>query len=380
MNRAAFAFLAALSLCVAPPAFSQGQTSDSVLRVAPGSRAAVEIKLADVARKKIHEVIATTALVEPDPRLVAHIDAPIAARVMTLIADPGQQVKPGEPLAILSSPELGAAKTEFLKQRSLNAIAQQNLDREERLLQQKITSMKDVLDARAAQATAFAQYRAARETLQLLLPNANLDNLYWSDKGQPLAQFPLSSPIAGTLVKRELIPGEMVAQNQDLMTVMNLDHLWIQANVFEHDLQGLAVGEKAHVAVDAYPDDRFVGRVEYVSDTIDPKTRAVQARIVVPNPDRRLKPGMFAKVDITGTRYKGEALTVPAAAVFNLGGREVVFVPASGGGYKMQPVRVGKRGDELVEILSGLSEGQQVVSEGGLVLKALYLNRPQANQ
>lgn len=81
MNRTAFAFLAALSLCVAPPTFSQGQTSDSVLRVAPGSRAAVEIKLADVARKKIHEVIATTALVEPDPRLVAHIDAPIAARV-----------------------------------------------------------------------------------------------------------------------------------------------------------------------------------------------------------------------------------------------------------------------------------------------------------
>lgn len=289
-------------------------------------------------------------------------------------------MKPGEPLAILSSPELGAAKTEFLKQPSLNAIAQQNLDREERLLQQKITSMKDVLDARAAQATAFAQYRAARETLQLLLPNADLDKLNWSDKGQPLAQFPLSSPIAGTLVKRELIPGAMVAQNQDLMTVMNLDHLWIQANVFEHDLQGLTVGEKAHVAVDAYPDDLFVGRVEYISDTIDPKTRAVQARIVVPNPDRRLKPGMFAKVDITGTRYKGEALTVPVAAVFNLGGHEAVFVPAPGGGYKMQPVRVGERGDELVEILSGLSEGQQVVSEGGLVLKALYLNRPQANQ
>jgi cobalt-zinc-cadmium efflux system membrane fusion protein len=292
-----------------------------------------------------------------------------------LIAEPGQQVTPGEPLAILSSVELGQTKTEYLKARSLESITKQHRKREQELYIKKIAPMKDLLEAQAQYDTALAQYKAARETLRLLIPAKDLGTLGWSENGHPISEFPLTSPIAGTLVRRDLTIGTMVDRNDhEPLTVINLDRIWVLASVFEHDLAGLEVGDNADVIVDAYPGKVFTGRVAYIGDEVDRTTRAVLARIEVLNPGHLLKPGMFAHAAIDAGSSR-EVLVAPDSAIYEIDDQKVAFVAAGPNSFTVHRVKLGSADDGTVEILSGLRKGDQVVSKGGLTLKSLLANQ-----
>jgi membrane fusion protein, heavy metal efflux system len=164
-------------------------------------------------RKTFTEQITATAIIEPNARAVAEVTSEIPARVAKLVAELGQKVSPGEPLAIMSSVELGQAKTEYLKARSLEGITGQHLRRQEDLYAKRITPLKDLLEARAQHDAALAEYKASRERLRLLVPASQISKLRWSDNGQPLSEFPLTSPNAGTLVKRDLSIGAMIDRN-----------------------------------------------------------------------------------------------------------------------------------------------------------------------
>jgi cobalt-zinc-cadmium efflux system membrane fusion protein len=357
------------------PSLAVAQTTTPImLKIPPSSQASRDLVLAPVKRKSVHQRISATATIEPDAGAVADISSVIPARVMKLVAQPGQNVAAGEPLAILSSVELGQVKTEYLKGRSLETITAQQLRRELDLYAKKIAPMKDLLEARAQHDAALAEYKAAREKLRLLIAPADLNTVQWSDNGHPLSEFPLVSPIAGTLVKRDLRIGGMVNRDEPApITVINLERVWVVANIFEHDLAGLQDGDSAQVTVDAYPDRSFTGRVTYIGDEVDRSTRAVHARIEVPNPNHVLKPGMFARASIE-TGSAREVVVAPESAIYEVEGKQVVFVPTDGG-YSMRPVKLGSRGHETVEILAGLKQGEQVVAKGGLALKTLISNK-----
>jgi cobalt-zinc-cadmium efflux system membrane fusion protein len=327
-----------------------------------------------VRRETMRQRIPATAMIEPNAGAVAEISSVIPARVTKLIVQPGAYVKAGEPLAILSSVELGEAKTEYLKARSLEAITGQQLKREQELYAKKITPMKDLLDARAQHDAALAEYEASREKLRLLITPADLGTVQWAANGHPLSEFPLVSPIAGTLVKRDLRIGAMIDREGPApLEVINLERVWVIANIFEHDLAGLLVGDRAEVTVEAYPNRKFTGRVTYIGDEVDRTTRAVRTRIEVLNSDHVLKPGMFARaaIDADGAR---EVVVAPESAVYEIDGKAVVFVPAGDGRFSVQPVTLGGRGNETVEITAGLKPGDEVVAKGGLALKSLIVN------
>ena len=180
------------------------QPAPQLLHIAASSKARRELVLTRVMRKPVMTRIIATAIIEPNASAVAEVTSQIPARVVKLVAQLGEQVTTGEPLVIMSSVELGQAKTEYLKARSLEGITNQHLRREQDLYAKKITPMKDLLEARAQHDAALAEYKAARERLRLLIPANQINKLQWSDNGQPLSEFPLTSPIAGTLVKRDL--------------------------------------------------------------------------------------------------------------------------------------------------------------------------------
>jgi len=370
VKTAALAIIAMLTPLMAGAALSQVQLDGSVVKLAAGSDAASEIVLTSIARKQIIGEIAATATIEPDAGAVAHITSRIPARVVKLVANLGEHVRAGQTLVILSSEELGRAKAEYLKTKSLEEIAQQNLRREEELYAKKIAPMKDVLDARAARDTALAQLKAARETLRLLIPPGELERLTWSENGKALSDFPLTSPIDGTLVKRDLTIGTMVDREDDPLVVMNLDQVWVIAAIFEHDLAGVRDGESASITVEAYPGRTFKGKVTYVGNEIDRTNRTVQARIEVPNPDHALKPGMFAHAVIEVSEAR-RVLVAPETAIFDVGSEKIAFVAAGNGEYTARRVQLGAAAGGFVEVLSGLREGERVVSRGGLVLKTL---------
>jgi cobalt-zinc-cadmium efflux system membrane fusion protein len=346
-----------------------------LLKISPSSEARRELVLATVKREPIQTEIYASATIEPDASGVAEVSSAIPARVVKLIAQPGERVTKGQPLVVLSSIELGQNKTDYLKARSLEGITAQHLKREQGLYEQKIASMKDLLDARAQYDSAMAQYEAARETLRFLISPEEIKALKWSDNGRPLSEFALVSPISGTLVKRDLIVGAMLDRNAPApIVVMDLDHVWVVANVFEHDLNGIKVDDEATVTVDAYPESVFRGRITYVGDEVDRATRAVRARIEVPNPEHVLKPGMFARASIRGGGSR-DVLVAPETSIYQVEGKQVVFIPRGADGFESRTVKLGKRGDGTVEILAGLQQGDLVVAEGGLALKSLITNK-----
>jgi len=351
-------------------AMGQTQVEDSIVKLVGSSDAAGQIVLTSIDRKQITGEISSTATIEPDAGAVAHITSRIPARVVKLVADLGQQVSAGQTLVILSSEELGQVKAEYLKAKSLLAISEENLHREQDLFDRRIAPMKDVLEARAAHDTALAQFKAARENLRLLIPARDLERLGWSENGHALSEFPLASPISGTLVKREVAIGTMIDRNDDPLIVIDLDQVWVMASVFEHDLAGLHEGEDAIITVDAYPEQTFRGKVTYVGSEVDRANRTVQARIEVPNPRHVLKPGMFAHAAIAVSEAR-HVLVAPESAVFDVAGEKVVFVASGTGQYIARRVQLGMSAGGMVEVLSGVHENDRVVSRGGLVLKAL---------
>jgi cobalt-zinc-cadmium efflux system membrane fusion protein len=373
-----FVCVLAAALIIAPVlagAQPQSPGEEQVVVLDPSSLAASQIRLATVTRKPVLGEIDATASIEPDTAAVAEVTTRIPARVVKLIAEPGQTVAPGQPLAILSSIELGQAKTEFLKARALETIARQNLDREQSLYEKKISPLKDVLKARAEYDTAVANYRAARETLRLLVPSENPDRLTWSTANTSLSDFPLTSPIAGTLVRRNLTLGAAVSSGQSLMTVINLDEVWVITNIFESDLAAIRIGDKVSITVDAYPGHIFTGRLSYIGDEVDRRTRTVQARISVPNPEHLLKPGMFAHARIASAAAGRDTIVIPQSAVFSNQGSSIVFVQAGPNRYLARTVELGGRAGNEVEVRGGLNIGDRIVVQGGLPLKALLLNR-----
>ncbi|MGH7913219.1 MAG: efflux RND transporter periplasmic adaptor subunit [Candidatus Binataceae bacterium] len=372
----AAALLLAL-LCATGTAAGSSASSQTVLTLADDG-AGLAVGLGRVERRRLGSVVNATAMVEPDANRMARVTSRIAARVVRLLVQPGEQVKLGQPLVVLNSVELGKAKTDYLKARSLESIAAQHLKREKQLYAQKIAAHKEVLEAEAAHDSALAELKASRETLILLVGPEEVRGLNWSDNGHPLSEFTLDSPIAGTLVKRELTVGSLIDSDSDPMVVIDLDDVWVVANIFERDLNGITLGEPARITVEAYSGQRFEGTVRHIADTVDRDTRTIMTRIEVRNPGHRLKPGMFAYAAIDAGRDMREVLVAPEAAIYQAGGRTVAFVAVGGNRFQAREVEVAHTMDGAVEIVSGLREGERVVTQGGVTLKAMLLNGAKA--
>jgi RND family efflux transporter MFP subunit len=158
------------------------------------------------------------------------------------------------------------------------------------------------------------------------------------------------------------------------LAVINLERVWVMANIFEHDLATLKAGDQVEVTADAYNDRVFSGQITYIGAEVDRTTRTVRTRIEVANPEHLLKPGMFAKASIAAGDSR-EVLAAPESAIYQIDGHSAVFVAAGNNGFQVRTVSLGSRGAGTVEILSGLNQGELVVEKGGLALKSLIANK-----
>jgi HlyD family secretion protein len=177
-----------------------------------------------------------------------------------------------------------------------------------------------------------------------------------------LANTVITSPVNGFVARRTVDPGAFVSQNAPVADVVDITLVRLVANVVEKDLKQLESGNTANVQVDAFPGETFGGRIARVSPVLDPATRTAPIEIEIPNPTFRLKPGMYARVGIT-THTKKNALVLPANAVVDLGGRRGVFQLQNNVAV-FRSVQVGTEKGDIVEILAGVKEGEEVISTG----------------
>ncbi len=184
----------------------------------------------------------------------------------------------------------------------------------------------------------------------------------------------ISSPMAGVVIKQEASPGEVVESSTALFTIADLSVVWVQAEVYEKDLGRIRMGQPAFVAVDTYADRQFTGKVTYISDFLDPRTRTAKVRCEVANADTRLKLDMFASVNLP-TTFSRKTLAVPAGAIQDVGDKTIVFVRKTGTDFEPRWVSSGNTVRDLVEISHGLQEGEPIVKAGAFHLKSIMVGK-----
>jgi RND family efflux transporter MFP subunit len=264
-----------------------------------------------------------------------------------------EQVKQAE-----AAQEVAAAT---IRQREADLqLALTNVERSRNLFQRQLLPKQTLDDNEARYQAAVAQIDLAKA--QSTQSKARLDELRIN-----LANTVIVSPVNGFVAKRSVDPGAFVSQNAPVADVVDISRVRLVVNVVERDLRELRTGAAAKTEVDAFPGETFQGRIARVAPVLDPATRTAPIEIEIPNPDFRLKPGMYARVGIT-TAIKKDTLVVPVNAVADLGGRRGVFQHVNGVAI-FRTVQLGTEGSDVIEVLGGLAEGDQVITTGARALR-----------
>jgi cobalt-zinc-cadmium efflux system membrane fusion protein len=316
-------------------------------------------------------MLRTSGKVGFDEEHLSYVSSPLAGRVVSVAARAGEHVGVGQTLAVIDSPDLGAASSEFIKARADLMLAERNQKLAADLLAAKAMAAKDFQKAEDEYVKAKADLRRTRERLLSLgVAEDQLDGAL--DTLHVRSQFNLTSPISGTVVERSVTLGQMVGGDapQRLFVVADLSTLWVTADIYEKDLSLVRPGEEVSVRAAAWPDEQFKGRIDYVGDTVDPNSRTIKVRLAVDNQQLRLKPEMFVTATVR-TTGNATVLTVPVAAVHGEGaGQPYVFTKVDGNRFVRRAVTLGAKVDDRVAIREGLSPQDHVVTLGSILLQA----------
>ncbi len=289
---------------------------------------------------------------------------PFSGRVVRILANPGDAVKPGQALAVLASPEFGQTQADARRAASDFALAEKNLARLRELHANGVAPRKDMQTAEADHARAEAELQRARGKI----------SLYGGNEAAVDQSFTLKSPIAGIVVERSINPGQelrsdlVLANAPAMFVITDPTRLWVQLDASERDLPHLKRGQTLRLHP-SYGDESFPATVEVVSDFIDPVTRVVKVRASVDNRGRKLKGEMFvtAEVDI-GAR---PGVQIPAKAVFLVGEKYYAFTEDAPGTFTRVEVKTAGDANGTIGVIAGLAPEQKVVVEGSLLLQRL---------
>lgn len=296
-----------------------------------------------------------------------HVAPRLAGVVREVRKTLGETVAAGEILAVLDSRDLADLNADYLAADARVALAEVTFAREKDLWRQQISAEQDYLAARQALAEARIARRQARQKLQALgLPAAHFAALDGEAAGE-LTRYELSAPAAGTIIAKDVTPGEVVDGSESLFTIADLDTVWVDLSVYPRDLPLVEAGREVAIAATG-TDLEATARIGYVQPLADTETRAVLARIVLDNQNGRWRPGLFVTARVAAGAAEA-AVLVPHSAVQALDAGPAVFV-AHDGEFEVRPVVPGRSDAASIEILEGLAAGERYVAENGFVLKA----------
>jgi len=299
--------------------------------------------------------------------------------------------------------EIGENKNRLLTAYTAMHVTRRTFERAQTLLAKGVGAEQALLEAQGAYETARADYVSTREEIAfnlrpnflraerdfevartetrnseralhiLGLPNEQTAALaaQGAEIDQDIARHPLYSPLAGVIVDRHLTRGELVDTATRLYTIADLSDVWVMGRVYERDIRALREGQKATLRLDAFPKQRFEGVVDYIGSQLDPSTRTVEARVILPNPEGRFRPGMFGMVTVfADAAPDADGLLVPTAALQRVAGGHVVFVVVGDGEYRQARVRVVAQSKEFAQIAGELRPGVRVAVGDTFILKS----------
>ncbi len=299
----------------------------------------------------------------------SHISSPLQGRVVEVRAHLGDRVKAGDILLVVDSPEIAQAYSEYVKEDSELQYAARAHELAKDLYEDKALPLKDLKQAENELVKARAEFRRAKERLlSLRIGPEELNKPL--DKQQVTSRFEMKSPLTGIVVERTVTPGQSVTGDSDhvLFTIADLDRLQVLADLYERDLALVKEGQSAIVKVEAYPEMDFPAKVTAIGDIVDPATRTIKVRAQVDNASHKLKPEMFARLQLD-VSDAAQFLTVPREAVVEIDGQQFVYVVESGSRYVKREIKIANISPERARILDGLARGERIVTKGVVLIK-----------
>lgn len=381
MMLAAMFALLALSGCDGPPPNATGanpppSADKSLVRLTAEEIKSAGIIVQPVTRSEFRTIRDFPGTVEPNEHALAEITTLVRGRVIDVYADLGREVKGGTLLALLYSSELGMAQSAYLKATAKLNVAERAFRRAELLLKEKVIGVAELQRREGEMLSLRAELREARDRLLILgLTDEDLRNL---DRNHTIrSHVPVVAPFDGRIIARNLTKGEVVETTEKLFVVADLTDVWVTAVIPEKDIPYIrpdqtGTGQSVEVHVAAYPGQAFQGRITYVGDVLDPATRTMRLRLELPNPERKLKPAMYATVRVY-SEPEANALLIPESAVQRDRDRQFVFVEREPAIFEARDVKLGSSNGRELKVLDGLLEGESIVTNGAFVLKSELL-------
>lgn len=324
------------------------------------------VVVAPAKKQKLGGMISATGKVEANADRIAHVSPRISGKIVGVRASLGDSVSAGQSLATLDSVELGEALGRYHQSKTKLALAQSNMERIKSLVEKKIAARKDILQAETDFKTAQTELHTDEERLSLY--GVSVSSLKGESHKKPL--LPVRSPLSGIITEKHAIVGELSDPSKSLYTVADLSSVWVLVDINEKDLAKVHRGQMATVTVGAFPDLKLKGRITYIADLVNEASRTVKARVEVANPGRKLKPEMFATVELALPSGVPPVLAVPEEALQDFDGKKVVFVAETETEFTVRPVQAGRTANGMVEIVSGLKEGERYAVKGAFILKS----------
>jgi RND family efflux transporter MFP subunit len=308
--------------------------------------------------------------VEPNAYKQVVVTPLVAGRVTRVLVELGDQVRRGQTLMEVFSPELADAQTKYLSAKAELEAHEQELARTTKLVAIGAASQQEMERLHAEHAAKLAGVQSLRSRLVLLgIPASAIDPL--SPGKEIEATTDITAPISGAITERAANVGLNVDTASKVFTVVDLSSVWVVGALYERDFSRVRVGSAASVTTTADPSLARHGRVSYIDPQVSADTRTARVRVEVPNPRQELRLGMYADIEVAATANR-QAVMIPRIAVQNVNNRQVVYVanPTEPGKFTEREVHLGDASGEEVEVVSGVEPNDQVVSKGSFFVRA----------
>jgi len=360
---------------------SQSGPGETVALTAEALRNA-DIKTLVVELRALKEWLEAAGVVEPDLNQVARVRCLGRGIVRRVLVRPGDQVEAGQVLFDYDNIELGELLGEYKgllsQKRKLEArvrLTEQSVERARSLVAVQALAQKELEIRIADQREAQAELEAHAENLNAVAGKlgrfgASTDRLIASVTSSSISS--VRAPQSGVILEFQIAPGEVLATDQEVMTIANLRHVWVIASVYERDLGRVKTGQTAEISFVTFPDRKFSGRITQVAQRLDPETRTAKVRVEVENRGKQLRLEMFGAVRLP-TQDPRIVPAIPETALQQVDGKNAVFVQTKAQELQRREVELGHKADGWVEVTHGLKPGERVVTQGSFYLKSTLL-------
>ena len=348
-----------------PAASKPVEAVQSLVRIDP--KAHLEIDSQAVQSRQLTTELAVQGRIQYHPDRYVKISSPLSGVVITVHGKLGQPAQRDESLLTIESPDIIATYAQLTEAEADRHLALRQLAMASDLYKVKALPKKDLDQADVEAKRTQAEYERLRERLlALMVPAKELDQA--PEQRRITGRFEVKSPLDGVIVEKHVSVGQLIASNEMLYTVANLDVLQAVGDIYERDLRMVAVGLPVTVTVESAPDHPFNGVVRYIGDIVDPASRTVKIRCEVTNETQRLKADEFARISVKFAS-PASVIAVPLKAVIRLADKSFVFVDRSQGEFERREVVLGSVFGDFIEVRDGLKNGEYVAVKGTLLLE-----------